>query len=154
MDWKRANPNADQLPAHMVGMNHGEKFFQNFNVVNDAEDGSILLMGGSKWSFTINDTWLLGGIHANVPFYPASFMTKANLYHKDYVLSITGRELIGLCLFGYKQVKGHGSIGSAMVCHDKRKAAAARLVDYQEAVSGIKGWKAAKNVYKQAGIDP
>lgn len=152
-DWKAKNPGADQLPAHLIGMNHGEKFFANFNVVNEAADGSILLMGGNKWSFTINDTWILGGVHAHIPFYPASILDKANLHHPEYVLSITGRELIGLALFGYKEVKGHRSVGSAFVVSDKAKAGAARLVAYQDAISGITKWSQAKAIYKSAGLD-
>ncbi len=66
--------NTATLPAHMQGITKSpqDKFEKNFGYVNDTGDGSILMMGGGKWNFTVNDAWLLGGVHSQLAFYAAS----------------------------------------------------------------------------------
>lgn len=142
------------LPKHMQGITKSpiDQFEKNFGYVNDAGDGSILMMGGNKWNFTVNDAWLLGGVHSCLPFYAASVITKDNMLHDKYWLSITGRELLGLASFGYQMVHDHKALGVAFVCKDSGKALAATLADYQLAVAGIKSKRDAQNAFKAAGF--
>jgi hypothetical protein len=148
-EFRKTNPTG-QLPDSMVGMNHSEQFFKNFGVVNDAGDGSVLLMGGQKWSFTINDCWVLGGVHAGVDFYAASPISKANMVDDRYFLSITGRELIGLASFGYEKVTTTHGIG--FVCKDKAKAEGATLPKYQEVVGYVRSKADALKIFDEAGF--
>lgn len=142
------------LPPQLQGISRSpyDKFQANFGYVNDTEDGSILMMGGNKWNFTINDAWLLGGVHSHLPFYAASMLARINVYHTKYVLTITGRELLGLALYGYKQTSRHAALGHAFVCDDTKKADAASLVDYQAAVGETTTMQAAAQIFAQAGF--
>jgi hypothetical protein len=125
---------------------------KNFGVVNNNESGSILLMGNSNWNLTINDTWLLGAVHSQLPFYPASPVSRANIFDDKHVLSITGRELFGLAIFGYKQViPEYAALGTAFVVSDQGKAQNATLVAYQQAMSGITSGVANK-AFSDAGF--
>ncbi|MDF1505170.1 hypothetical protein [Roseisolibacter sp. H3M3-2] len=143
-----------ELPKHMQGITKSpqDQFEKNFGYVNDAGDGSILMMGGNKWNFTVNDAWLLGGVHSGLPFYAASVISTANMLDKNYALSITGRELLGLAHFGYVQVHNHKALGVAYVCRDPVRANAATLVEYQATVAGLKSYGDAKKFFKKAGF--
>jgi len=153
-DFRDEKGKTAQLPKELQGITKSsiDKYEQNFGYVNDSGNGSILMMGGQKWNFTVNDSWLLGGVHSHLPFYAASPISKANILDKQYYLSITGRELLGLALFGYKEEKGHPALGTVYVCADKKKASAARLTDYQLAVSEIVSKKSAEAAFKKAGF--
>jgi hypothetical protein len=125
---------------------------KNFGVVNNDKAGSILLMGAKNWNFTINDTWLIGAAHSKLPFYPASTVSRANIFDDKYVLSITGRELFGLAMFGYRQViPEYEALGSAFQVAHPEKAAAATLLEYQHAMEGLTAEQAAA-VFKDAGF--
>lgn len=149
MKFRDDHPTA-QLPKDLIGMNHSEKFFKNFGVVNDAEAGSVLLMGGGKWNFTINDSWLLGGVNGLQDFYSASPILKDNVLDKRYILSITGRELFGLAIFGYRMVKTAYGIG--FTPGSDKLATNANLVDYQAAIAQLKKVGDAKKVFDKAGF--
>jgi hypothetical protein len=138
------------LPSKMVGMNYSEGYFKNFGVVSDEKDGSILLMGGGKWNFTVNDSWLLGGVNGKNEFYAASPVIKQNMIDKDYVLSITGRELFGLALFGYRMISTTHGIG--FVPGDATVAENANLVDYQVGIAGLKKASQAEAFFKNKGF--
>lgn len=143
-----------ELPKHMQGITKSpfDQFEKNFGYVNDLGDGSILMMGGNKWNFTVNDSWLIGGVHSQLPFYAASVINKENMLDKRYALSITGRELLGLAFFGYRQIHNHKALGVAYVCADSDKARGATLTDYQAEVGGIKSYGDAKAYFKKAGF--
>jgi hypothetical protein len=67
-----------------------------------ATQGSILHYPGEKnWHFLINDSWILGGVHAQREFYLASPRVKDNIHDGEH-LTVTGRELTGLRAFGYR----------------------------------------------------
>lgn len=66
---------------------------------------------GGNWSTLANDCWILGGIHAHLPFQLVSNPTGATIKNPNYVsgksneshmMRVTARELIGLTRFGYK----------------------------------------------------
>jgi hypothetical protein len=140
------------LPKHLQGISFSslDYFKKNFGYVTDKGDGSILNMGGKDWNFTVNDTWLLGGVHSRLAFYAASVISKDNILDNDYNLSITGRELMGLALFGYTEVHNHKALGVAYICTDRAKADAAKLTDYQCAVGQIKSRNDAASFFKKA----
>jgi hypothetical protein len=115
----------------------------NFGLVNNDTTGAILLMGSANWNLTINDSWLLGAVHSHLPFYPASAVSRANIFDDKYILSITGRELFGLALFGYRQVvSAYESLGSAFEVSDVKKANGATLQAYQKAMGELTKEKA------------
>ena len=50
---------------------------------------------------------------------------------------ITGRELFGLIMAGYRLEQGHASLGKVMVCRDLEKARAFSLLKYNTALDFI-----------------
>jgi hypothetical protein len=150
-NFAQLNRDKDTVPAS-IETDKDSAMMKNFGMVNNNDSGSILLMGSSSWNLTINDCWLLGAVHSNLPFYPASTVSRANIFDDKYVLSITGRELFGLALFGYRQViPDYPELGSAFEVADPRKAAAADLVAYQKAMGDLT-LPAAQKVFKDAGF--
>lgn len=139
------------IPA-AINTDKDKPMIKNFGVVNNNDSGSILLMGDTNWNFTINDTWLLGAVHNYLPFYPASAVSRANIFEDKHVLSITGRELFGLAVFGYRQViPEYAELGTAFEVVNHIKAAGATLVKYQEAMNNLTKQRA-KKAFKDAGF--
>ena len=149
---KKMQPNSSgQLPTFMVGITDTE--LQNMGKTNDLEGGSVLLIGRDKWNFTINDTWLLAGANSLQEFYPASPVNKRNILHNNFILTITGRELFGLALAGYREVPAaYDAIGKTYEPGDKIKARDTSLVDYQVALSKLKSVGDAEAFFTQAGF--
>ncbi len=151
-NFAKIEKETQNVPASIDTDEHGA-MMKNFGVVNNSAAGSILLMGSALWNLTVNDCWVLGAVHSQLPFYPASTVSKANIFDDKYVLSITGRELFGLALFGYRQEISEysGTLGSAFEVANPRKAAAATLLAYQQAMGTLtKG--GADQVFKDAGL--
>jgi hypothetical protein len=151
-NFARLEAEKKNIPA-AIDTDEDGAMIQNFGVVNNSDNGSILLMGSALWNLTINDCWVLGAVHSHLPFYPASKVSKANIFDEKYILSITGRELFGLALFGYRQViSPHAeTLGSAFEVQDPRKASGATLLAYQQAMGSLtKG--AAETAFKDAGF--
>lgn len=73
----------------------------NFGTTDYVRSGGVLSSG--YWSIPLNDSWLIGGIHAGHPFDVASPLTRENIEDKTsgFRITVTGRELIGLEAFGY-----------------------------------------------------
>ncbi len=98
--------------------------------------GSVLHYN-SNWHFLLNDSWLLGGIHANHEFHLASPRHMNNLIDSNAsgrFLTVMGRELIGLLEFGYA-FKKVGYMGQEIaVCFDKQKAKQADFARYWQAI--------------------
>lgn len=123
--------------AQLVHPTHGQRAVSpmefNFGVTSDVSSGSILMMG-KAWNLTVNDSWLLGGVHAQQPFYLAFKKSYSNLFTSNYKhnLTITGRELLGLLLAGY-ELKDGGELGDVMVCKDPTKADKLTLITYATA---------------------
>jgi hypothetical protein len=139
-----------QMNAGMVGIRKSE--LENFGKLNDQTKGSALKISNNIWSFIINDSWLLGGAHGHMPFYAASPVNAANIYNATHILSITGREVLGLALCGYRSVTGHASLGQAYVCQDHAAADAMTLTSYLQAVTGITSRADADQIFADAGI--
>ena len=113
----------------------------------------MLKISNNIWSFIINDAWLLGGTHSYLPFYAASPVSVANVYSAQHILSITGRELVGLALCGYKEVGAHADLGKAYICQDKAKADSVTLLSYLEKVVSLKKRSDAEDFFASAGFN-
>lgn len=141
-----------QVVPASIDTKRGGAMIQNFGIVNNEGTGSILLMGDKNWNLTINDTWVLGAVHSHLPFYPASAVSRANIFEQKHVLSITGRELFGLALFGYRQViSEYEALGTAFLPSSITKADQATLVKYQTAMENLT-LDGAKQAFKDAGF--
>jgi len=112
----------------------------NFGVVNDTQTGgSIQQMNSWDWNLHVNDAWLLGGIHRCLPFYAASPLTADNVFlqnHATAVLGITGRELFGLLMAGYRP-QTDPALGTVMQCRDAAKAQNLTLKDIETGIDFI-----------------
>ena len=106
----------------------------NFITTKAGKDGvgSVLGVDGSDWELSLNDSWLMGGIHARHDFYLASPRTKDNILDSTYGATVTGRELLGLTTFGYT-LHPNTRLGEVYVCTDRARALAATFVAYQKA---------------------
>ena len=125
----------------------------NFGLVNDSTDGSILMMGGQNWNLHVNDAWLMGGVHAYLPFYSASKLTKDNIFRREgasTILGITGRDFLGLLLAGYKVEKGHDALGLVMVCKNQGQADRLDFSLYEQTVNLIESQKSRQTVIDMA----
>jgi len=140
-----------QLPDFMVGLTNIE--FANFGKANAETSGSALLTGKDKWNFTMNDTWLLGGAHGHQQFHPASSINYKNIFHNTFILTITGRELFGLALAGYKEAMGHKTLGKIYVPSSKSKADALDLVTYQVELTKMTSLPIAQEFFLKAGFE-
>jgi len=108
-------------------------------------------MGSDKWNFTINDCWLLGAVHSHLPFYPASKLSMENIFDEKHVLSITGRELFGLAIFGYWQVSDLA--GSVFKVLEPHKADGATLEAHQLEIDKLKrNPDGARKAFRDAGF--
>ncbi|ROP62224.1 hypothetical protein EDF81_0707 [Enterobacter sp. BIGb0383] len=89
--------------------------------------GNILMM--DKWATTLNDAWVLGGIHRHADFHLMSLLAPENLwnYQSGYHV-VTAREILGLQKFGYQRE----AIGNKVIfkCQDTSSADNANLWSY------------------------
>lgn len=151
LDYRTRNGNAAQLPDHLVGLTTRENF-ANFGIVNACERGSILAAIG--WNLTVNDCFVVGGLHERLNFYAASPFSAANLFHDEYGITITGREALGLAIFGYKMVTGTSSLdlGCAFVCKSPSVAQNASLTTYMEVAIEANTEAKARKIMECAGF--
>lgn len=124
-------PTAGAPPV--IGLGDIERI--NFGTSSDRSPGSVLW--SKYWSIPLNDSWLMGGIHARLPFYLASPRTKANIVDPAFGFTVTGRELIGLTTFGY-QVNPNTRLGEVFECKAAGKATSATFMQYESAVRDAK----------------
>lgn len=125
--------------------NLDDKELANFLATSDASRGSVLRM--EHWSIRVNDSWILGGIHAHHPFYVASDATTknfVNLKHNpgtdaaERIFTVTARELIGIQYFGYTIRQGnHEALGTVYECTAPVAADRATLPAYRQHVAGV-----------------
>jgi hypothetical protein len=86
-----------------------------------------------NWTTVINDCWLLGAVNACKTFHLVSPVKNIedNVYNfKSNMFVVTGRELTGLRLFGYKPSIVNGK--TSFVCSNKDRAANATFQEYAE----------------------
>ena len=90
-------------------------------------DGNIQVM--DKWSPTVNDCWVLGGVHRKADFELESIRNEKNIW--DYAKNlpvVTAREILGLLHFGYEFQEQPGSV--RLVCKTPADAEEATIEDY------------------------
>jgi len=103
-----------------------------------AEEGGSMLIGVKTWDILVNDSWILGGIHAQLPFLLKTVLTFASVYNVEQknnpdqtrVMYVTTREIAGLNLFGYKKDKEDAE-GQHFLCTDKNSASDANFESYR-----------------------
>jgi len=146
-----ASGKSGQLPKYMQGLTDCE--FTGFGKSNDETGGSALKISNQKWNFTVNDAWVLAGVHSFQPFYPASPVISANIFHNTHILTITGRELVGLAISGYEEHgTGYDALGTIYECKDRKKASGVTFVDYQLAIASIASVGDAKSFFEKKGF--
>jgi hypothetical protein len=116
-----------------------------------AEEGGSMLIGVKTWDIMVNDSWILGGIHAQSPFLLKTVLTFDSVYNvkgwqelnaaqkqkkepppidKTRVMFVTTREIAGLNLFGYRK-NTENADGQLFLCEDKNAARDANFQDYR-----------------------
>lgn len=138
----------------MVGLSRAEKFHDNFGTVRDGEDATGSILDMTRWPATVDDAWLIAGIHAKLPFHAASPLTRENLLEEPHVMTVTGRELLGMSVFGYEVRRGHPALEMVMLCADPALARSASMTKLQEHVDGCKTHSDVLKHYTQAGLNP
>ena len=123
----------------MIGLDDVERF--NFGTTSDRTQGSVLW--SQYWSIPLNDSWLMGGIHAGLPFYVASPRTQGNILDPQWGITVTGRELLGLTTFGY-ELNPNTTLGEVYECQNPAKASRATFMEYEltfRQALRSEGWK-------------
>jgi hypothetical protein len=100
--------------------------------------GGSMLIGAQTWDIIVNDSWIMGGVHAQVPFLLKTVLDFNNVYKPEQrnnpdqtrVLWATTREIAGLNLFGY-QKKSESADGQLFECVQKPAANNANFQDYR-----------------------
>ena len=95
---------------------------------------------GGKWTPLINDCWLLAGVNSLQRYYACSRITWDNILDERYVVTATGRELVGLALAGYNEIQSPNDKGKVYECNsvpDQPKARDLSLLDYNERLSRL-----------------
>jgi len=89
--------------------------------------GNIQVM--DKWAPTVNDCWVLGGVHRQAEFELVSARTMENLWDfKGARHVVTAREILGLVHFGYALEQQPGRV--RLVCRNPGAAQSATVEDY------------------------
>ena len=97
-----------------------------------------MLIGVKTWDILVNDSWILGGIHAQLPFLLKTVLTCNTVYNVDQkdnpdqtrVMYVTTREIAGLNLFGYRK-NADNAEGQLFLCEDKNAADDANFQSYR-----------------------
>lgn len=96
---------------------------------NNFTQGNIQVM--DKWSTTVNDCWVLGGVHRYANFKLVSVRTLKNLWDVTCGFHIvTAREILGVLHFGYKMEEKPQ--GVTLTCQDSRAAMNATIEAYAD----------------------
>jgi len=103
-----------------------------------AEEGGSMLIGVKTWDIVVNDSWILGGIHKQLPFLLKTVLTFDSVYNvgeknnpdRTRVMYVTTREIAGLNLFGYRKDKEDAE-GQHFLCTEKNAASNANFESYR-----------------------
>ena len=128
---------------------HGNDVLISDGVYGSAFIGSILAAGG--WDLSVNDAWLLAGVHGFLPFYCASPMSAGNLLDAHYGITITGREVAGLLAFGYR-IEDNTALGEVFTCRNQPLASDASFATYNALIAGMPTMGAARAFFQQYGL--
>lgn len=136
-----------------IGLGIGLSEVDNFGKANSRSSGSIQLLNYGDWNATINDVWLCAGIHGLHEFHPASPLNSANIFDKQFTLSVTGRELVGLAIAGYVPLEGHKALGRIYRPSITKNAEDFNLMAYREQIKKIESIDHAKRFFKDKGFN-
>jgi hypothetical protein len=98
--------------------------------------GNIQVM--DKWSPTVNDCWVLGGVHRRANFELVSARTLRNLW--DFKMGfhiVTAREILGLLYFGYKLQQQPNRV--VLTCQNSAAALNATIEAYDNYMKSMEG---------------
>ena len=106
-----------------------------------------------KWSLAANDAWILAGIRSCKDFYLASPLIKTTFFSptNQFSIRVTGRELCGLLLFGYKLVSRDTGAFAGFIPNSPQRARNADLVAYSNFMDG-KTWQELVIFFTEHGI--
>jgi hypothetical protein len=151
MLWDRLRWNPGQLPPKLTGIGTPQE--EGFHTTSHQDGGAILK--AQSWSVTVNDSWLLAGVHSGQQFVAASPLIKRNVFDNKFILTVTGRELVGLALAGYTRELSHGQTSFGPGKYLLAEWFYWSLVHYQQAMSQITSRRSAEyffEKYKQYGF--
>ncbi len=104
------------------------------NLWKSGTSGQIQKM--DKWSPTVNDCWVLGGVHRLAPFELVSDIIVSNLWDFGQKFHIvTAREILGLLHFGYTLQKEGGK--AMLICVDSAAAKDATIAEYDSFMNNL-----------------
>jgi len=103
------------------------------------EAGAILT--SPIWSTSLNDSWVLAGIHRGVPFHVASPLTHDNLFRDDeFKITVTGREILLIISHYYTKTRTrHGTAESVFSCPDilRHRASQVTFASFQHTLQRL-----------------
>ena len=100
---------------------------------NSLVGGSILALPQEGWSFGINDAWVCGGVHSGQEFHCASDPgANDNVFDAKHMVTVTGRELIGLAIAGYQRARGVSPKFGAVYVSTNKDYGLLDLVSYKK----------------------
>jgi hypothetical protein len=88
--------------------------------------GNVLKM--DRWHPTMNDCWVLGGVHRGATFKLVSPRIPDNIWNSQGYPVVTARELLGLLHYGYKIERGGSE--TLLVPKNSDLARKSRITDY------------------------
>jgi hypothetical protein len=118
---------------------------QVINVYGRASVGGAMLIGVKNWDILVNDSWVMGGIHAQVPFFLKTILSFDTVYNEAQqrnpdptrVLFVTTREVAGLSLFGYRMTDPADNDGQKFECDQPALAGNATFKAYRDHTKAV-----------------
>jgi hypothetical protein len=112
--------------------------------------GNIQIM--EKWSPTVNDSWVLGGVHRQAEFELVSMRSLKNLWDYSKNLPIvTAREILGMLHFGYKLEQREDRV--YLICQNPVAAQDATLEAYDSLMDQVQA-KGANSIVTLLKMNP
>ena len=105
------------------------------DAANSLQGGSILNV--NEWSLTVNDSWVCGGVHGRQPFHAASPLIDDNIFDRTFLLTVTGREMVGLALAGYRKATGNPKLGTVFQPTQTAKTEGLTLATYKAKIEEL-----------------
>jgi hypothetical protein len=122
------------IPEQLKRAGLSDKDDASDNLWKSGTTGTIQKM--DKWSPTVNDCWVLGGVHRLAPFELVSDIVLRNLWDFGQNFHVvTAREILGLLHFGYEVRKEGGK--TRLLCGDEAAAKNATIQEYDSFMKGL-----------------
>ncbi|HED3891821.1 TPA: RHS repeat-associated core domain-containing protein [Morganella morganii] len=101
------NAELDFLVLGRMNMLSDDVVLTNFKISSEVKNNLGSILRTENWSLKGNDSWILGGVSGRKSFYVASPEINVELLRtasKEYPMSVSARELIGLSGAGYTKL--------------------------------------------------